>query len=198
MLMIAQSPLTLATGTHTLLRDTLAEDVEAYVRWQSSGEWRDYDAPWETLDEVLTKEQENEYRERFLANREKTLPNPRQRATVATLDNIPLGWVNYYKTERFPNIGYVGIDICEDEYLNKGLGTEALHLWVNYLFENTTFHKIGLNTWSFNPRVIHVAEKLGFTYEGRQRELIEWQGYMLDLMHFGILRSEWEKENSGL
>lgn len=184
---------TLATGTHILLRDTLAEDVEAYLRWQYSGEWRDYDAPWEEEDETWSEERKNEFREQFLADRDKPVPTPRQRATLALPDNTPIGWVNTYRNERFPGISYVGMDICEDEFLNKGLGTEALWLWVKYLFENTTCHKIGLNTWSFNPRMIHVAEKLGFTYEGRQRELIQWQGYMLDLMHFGILRSEWEK-----
>jgi RimJ/RimL family protein N-acetyltransferase len=38
--------------------------------------------------------------------------------------------------------------------------------------------------------MIHVAEKLGFVYEGAQRELIEWQGERLDLVHYGMLRRE--------
>jgi RimJ/RimL family protein N-acetyltransferase len=28
----------------------------------------------------------------------------------------------------------VGIDICEDAYLNRGYGTEALCLWVDHQF----------------------------------------------------------------
>jgi RimJ/RimL family protein N-acetyltransferase len=32
-----------------------------------------------------------------------------------------------------PQACFVGIDICEDAYLNRGLGTEALQLWVDYI-----------------------------------------------------------------
>jgi ribosomal-protein-alanine N-acetyltransferase len=40
--------------------------------------------------------------------------------------------------------------------------------------------------------MIRVAEKVGFVYEGRQREMQFWQDEWLDLLHFGILREEWE------
>lgn len=40
---------------------------------------------------------------------------------------------------------------------------------------------------------MRVAEKLGFVYEGAQRELVEWQGKRLDLVHYGMLRREWEE-----
>jgi RimJ/RimL family protein N-acetyltransferase len=63
---------------------------------------------------------------------------------------------------------------------------------VDYLFGISDVHKLGLDTWSFNPRMVRVAEKVGFVYEGRQREMRQWQGEWLDLMHFGILREEWE------
>jgi RimJ/RimL family protein N-acetyltransferase len=41
--------------------------------------------------------------------------------------------------------------------------------------------------------MMRVAEKLGFVNEGAQRELIEWQGKWLDLVHYGMLRGEWEE-----
>jgi RimJ/RimL family protein N-acetyltransferase len=65
-------------------------------------------------------------------------------------------------------------------------------LWVNHLFANSEYHKLCLDTWSFNPRMMRVAEKAGFLYEGRQREIQYWQGEWLDLMHYGMLREEWE------
>jgi RimJ/RimL family protein N-acetyltransferase len=52
-------------------------------------------------------------------------------------------------------------------------------------------HRIGLDTWSFNPRMMRVAEKLGFVYEGAERELMAWQGERLDFVHYGLLRREW-------
>ena len=113
-------------------------------------------------------------------------------AVIATLDNQPLGWVNRYSFRDNPLIWLVGIDICEDDFLNRGCGTEALRLWVDYLFAHSDYHKICLDTWSFNPRMMHVAEKIGFVYEGCQREMQFWQGQWLDLVHYGLLREEWE------
>jgi RimJ/RimL family protein N-acetyltransferase len=119
---------------------------------------------------------------------------PRKRATIATLEGEPLGWVSRYGDERFPEACLVGISIGEDAYLNRGIGTEALGLWVDYLFSNSSIHRIGLDTWPLNPRMVRVAEKLGFVYEGTERELIEWQGDRLDRIHFGMLRKEWEEK----
>jgi RimJ/RimL family protein N-acetyltransferase len=117
---------------------------------------------------------------------------------IALLDERPIGWVNRYGEKRFPDTWMVGIDICEDDYLEKGLGTEALRLWVDYLFANSTVHRIGLDTWSFNPRMMRVAEKLGFALEGAQREVLQWQGEWLDFVHYGMLRKEWKTVISGM
>jgi RimJ/RimL family protein N-acetyltransferase len=167
--------------------------VENYLHWQAHGEWRQYDAPWENEDMPRTAGEEEAFRARFLAKCRQELPMPRRRATIATLEGEPLGWVNRYGNERFPDVYLVGIDICEDAYLNQGSGTEALGLWVDYLFANSDVHRIGLDTWSFSGRMMRVAEKLGFVREGVERELIQWQGEWLDRVHFGMLRKEWEK-----
>jgi RimJ/RimL family protein N-acetyltransferase len=121
------------------------------------------------------------------------LTTPRTCAIIAVIENKPLGWVNRYVEKRFPDSWLVGIDICEDEYLNRGIGTEALRLWVDYLFANSDIHRIGFATYSFNPRMRRVAQKLGFTYEGTDREIIRWQNKWVDRLHFGILRQEWEQ-----
>jgi RimJ/RimL family protein N-acetyltransferase len=61
---------------------------------------------------------------------------------------------------------YAGIDICEDDAMGHGLGSEALKLWVDYLFTNSNLHNVALETWLFNSRIMHVAEKLGFVLMG--------------------------------
>jgi len=120
-------------------------------------------------------------------------PFPRKSAVVATHEGRPIGSVSRYTQHGHEKAWFIGIDIFEDDCLEKGLGTEALQLWIDYLFDNSDVHRIGLDTWSFNPRMIRVARKLGFVYEGAQREMQEWQGCWLDLLHFGMLRSEWAK-----
>ncbi len=184
----------IASGDRVILRDRLPSDVDRFIHWQTHGEWREYDAPWEGIRTTMMEEEKEKSRKRFLEKCKQDLPAPRSRATISTKDDKPLGWVIRYANECFPDTWLVGVDICEDEYLNKGLGTEALDLWIAYLFSNSDIHRIGLDTWSFNERMMHVAEKLGFIFEGAERELIEWQGEWIDRVHFGMLRREWEEQ----
>jgi len=183
----------IAIGKRVILRDREPSDVASYLRWQSDGEWREYDAPWEAPPAPMTEDDKGKFRERFLRSCEEPRPAPRKRATIVTRGGEPLGWVNRYGRDRFPKAWKVGIDICEDPYLDKGIGTEALGLWIRYLFTHSDIHRIGVDTWSLNPRMQRVAEKLGFTFEGAQRQMIEWQGEWLDLHHYGMLRTEWEQ-----
>jgi tRNA (cmo5U34)-methyltransferase len=185
----------IAHGYLAILRGWLASDVDPFIRWMTQGKWRLLDAPWEGFRSATTAEQEKRDREWFmrqLEGRDKSWCN--HRAVIATPNNIPIGWVSRYGEKDNPHACLVGIDICEDAYLNRGLGTEALQLWVNHIFSTSDVHKIGLETWSFNPRMIRVAEKAGFVREGCQREIRQWQGEWLDLVQFGILREEWKEK----
>ena len=182
-------------GEKISLRDRLPTDVETFLSWQTRGEWRGYDAPWEGNPDITSPTKKEAYKKCYLEKIiDKQQTQPRKRAVIITQEGKPLGWVNRYEKPRSPQIWYIGIDICEDSYLNKGIGTEALSLWIQYLFTNSNIHKISLDTWSFNPRMMRVARKLGFVYEGAERELIEWQGEWLDLVHFGLLRREWKEK----
>ena len=183
----------IARGERVILRGWLASDSDSFVRWLADGEWRLFDAPWEGFRSATTAEDEKRDREWFMQQLNKGDESwLSRRAVIATPDNSPLGWVSRYGEKDNPHVCFVGIDICKDAYLNRGLGTEALKLWVDHLFSVSDMHKLGLDTWSFNPRMIRVAEKVGFVYEGRQREMRHWQGEWLDLLHFGILREEWQ------
>ncbi len=184
----------LASGTRVLLRDRLAADAESYARWQAAGEWREFDAPWEEGPPARTAEQREHLRGRFQRLCAEPLPDPRMTAIIALPDGRPVGWVNRHDLERFPDTCKLGIDICEDECLNRGLGTEALALWIGYLFATPALRRVGLDTWSFNPRMIRVAQKLGFSREGADREMVCWRGEWLDRIHFGLLRREWEAQ----
>ena len=187
----------LASGDKIVVRDRIPSDVDSYVYWQTHGGWRRCDAPWEDIGYSMTPEEEAELRERFLETCGQEPPVPRRLAAIATRDGKPLGWVNRYANREEPDEWYVGVGIGEDEYLNQGIGTEALRLWVDYLFANSDVHRIGLTTWSFNPRMMHVAKKLGFLREGVQREVREWQGERLDRVQYGMLRREWEEKRTG-
>lgn len=190
-----QPPL-IVRGRDVSLRDRLPADVERFIHWQTHGEWRDYDAPWEHQADILSREERDQIAQRYLETCTEERPLPRKRAVIVSHDDELIGWVNRYGHERFPDVWYLGIAIGEDSWLNRGVGTTALRLWVDYLFTYSTIHKLALDTWSLNQRMMRVAEKLGFVDEGTERELIQWQGAWHDRIHYGILRGEWEQRRA--
>jgi len=190
----------MAKGDLVMLRTIVASDRAHYMRWQTQGEWRSLDAPWAQSE---TEEQKADESGKGQTNaQDDSAPKeqasiqddsiPKKRAVIATLEDKPLGWVNRYKSKNSPLIWFVGISIAEDDYLDRGYGTQALKLWVDHLFANSEYHKLCLDTWSFNPRMMRVAEKIGFIPEGSQRQMQFWEGEWLDLVHYGMLREEWE------
>ena len=186
----------LTRGRSVLLRDRAPEDVEIYLHWMTGGEWRYFDAPWDGIRDSMDEQTTNEMREKILKVYEQAHPEPRSFAFITTLTGLPLGWVSRYSRGSQKHEWCVGVNLCEDDYLNRGLGTEALTLWVNYLFEHSEIHRLALETWSFNPRMAHVAENVGFQLEGRLREAQLWEGRWLDKFQYGFLRHEWKRKGA--
>jgi RimJ/RimL family protein N-acetyltransferase len=183
----------IAAGQRVILRDGIDSDVDDYVQWMKRGEWIQFDAPWEAVWQSMTDEElRKSFSERFLCD----LPMPRKRAVISTREQRALGWVNRYGEKKYPSTWYIGIDICDDDYLNRGYGTEAVGLWIDYLFSNSNVHRISFDTYSFNPRMIRVGGKLGFVHEGTDREVVYWKENWLDRLHFGMLRKEWEGQGT--
>jgi RimJ/RimL family protein N-acetyltransferase len=159
----------------------------------TGGEWREYDAPWELVGESPPEAAVRAgFQRQFMRAREQ----PRHRLIIASVNGQPLGWVNRYSDARFTDCWYLGICIGEDDFLGRGLGTEAFWLWIDYLFAGSEIHRLGFMTYSFNVRMIRVAEKLGISNEGSDREIINWHGRWIDRVRFGILRREWEELRS--
>jgi RimJ/RimL family protein N-acetyltransferase len=183
----------IAVGGKVVLRDRREKDTDRFIFWQTHGEWLKYDAPWERDRAHLSADDELRIGERFAASCSEGLLLLRRRAMICSLDGCLIGFVNRYPHERFPDLFMIGASVCEDEFLNLGYGTEALQLWVNHLFANSSVHRVGAATWSFNPRAIALLKKLHFTHEGTERELHHWNGQWHDRLSFGILRQEWEE-----
>ena len=74
---------------------------------------------------------------------------------------------------------------------NRGLGSEATRLIIDYVFEYLPINRIALEVYAFNPRAIHVYERCGFTREGILRSALHWDGKYHDAILMSILREEW-------
>ncbi|MDX1993449.1 MAG: GNAT family protein [bacterium] len=119
------------------------------------------------------------------------------------------GWI-IAQPESYKALGEVVIlDINEDnrsagiriamfgeEHLNKGYGSEAMCLAVDYGFRTLKLHRIELTVYDFNERAIHVYEKIGFKREGVLRDALLYDGEFHDAIIMGVLESEWPSPSS--
>lgn len=79
---------------------------------------------------------------------------------------------------------------------DRGLGSEATRLLIDYAFTHLPLHRIDLEVYAFNPRAQRVYEKAGFVVEGTRREAFEFDGERFDAIIMGQLRSDWDAARS--
>ncbi|MEF2965863.1 GNAT family protein [Paenibacillus sp. M1] len=70
----------------------------------------------------------------------------------------------------------IRIGISGAQHRGKGYGSEAIILMLEYGFNKLNLHRIELSVYDFNPRAIHVYEKIGFKREGLHRDVLYLNG----------------------
>ncbi len=85
-----------------------------------------------------------------------------------------------------------GISIGAKDEWNKGYGTEATRLIVDYGFQTLNLNRISLRVYEYNPRAVRTYEKVGFKREGVLRQEVYREGRYWDAYAMGMLRTEWD------
>jgi len=86
----------------------------------------------------------------------------------------------------------VGIQIKE-EYQRKGYGTEAIEWILEWAFKYGGLHRVGMSSFSFSPGAQRLYERMGFVYEGAQREALWYNDGWHNLIFQSMLEDEWRK-----
>lgn len=89
-----------------------------------------------------------------------------------------------------------GISIGAKDEWNKGYGTEATRLMVEYGFLTLNLNRISLTVYEFNPRAVRTYEKVGFQREGVLRQAVYREGRFWDVYTMGILRVDWDAQRN--
>ena len=111
---------------------------------------------------------------------------------VRTLqDDRLIGFVALHTIEWNNATAMLSIGIGEPDYRDRGFGSEALQLVLNYAFAELNLFRVGLDVISTNDRAVHLYEKLGFQREGIMRRAVHREGRRHDVLHMGLLRDEW-------
>ena len=83
-----------------------------------------------------------------------------------------IGVCGFLDVDHVNQAAEIGIFIGNKHFWNKGYGTEALSLIIDYGFKALNFHNIILKVYEFNKRAIRCYEKIGFKKIGIRREAI--------------------------
>lgn len=180
------------TGPRICLRDWQEDDLEHMRTWLVPGQkWHEFDAPYF---EKPTEDEIDRLVERLAQSiAEQNWPSPRWSVAIADRQSDRLlGNVSWYWHSEETYWLNVGIVLYDPATWGQGLGTEALGLWCDYVFEAMPqIVRIGLMTWSGNHGMIHLAQKLGFREEARFRKARIVDGVYYDSLGYGVLREEW-------
>jgi RimJ/RimL family protein N-acetyltransferase len=106
---------------------------------------------------------------------------------IGSCHTMQLNWKN--RTTYFA--AYIG----NPDYRSKGYGTEALKLFLNFLFNELDLRKVKLNVFAFNKRAIKCYEKCGFKVDGINRKELYRNGEYHDNLAMSITRDEFERGN---
>ncbi|MFO1446504.1 GNAT family N-acetyltransferase [Bacillus sp. Bva_UNVM-123] len=178
-------------GNKVIIRKIEEQDLQTlwnYIYGVENPEWKKWDAPYFPL----TFEEFDVFKKGFLQSAENTPPS----RMVIEADGKIIGTISYYWEHKESNWLEAGIAIYDPEYWNGGYGTEALTLWVDFLFSALPLARVGITTWSGNKRMMKAAEKIGMKLEGRMRKCRIYQGEYYDSIRMGVLREEWEAQKA--
>lgn len=179
-----------ATGEKLVLRDWTEADLPIYRKWLRPGNrWEETDAPYYPS---FTSDEADEHVANFLAVNNDPNDVP-LRLAISPIDSRELiGSVSRYWISQDTNWMAAGIAIFDPQFWGKGVGSEALSLWIDYLFDvMPELARLDLQTWSGNPGMMRLAKKLGFLEEARYRKARIVKGAYYDAIGYGILREEW-------
>jgi len=85
----------------------------------------------------------------------------------------------------------IGLGLHKIENRNKGYGTEAVKLMLDYGFNHLGIECISANTLEINNSARKSLEKLDFVLEGRERKAVYFGEKKYDRYNYAILASEY-------
>ncbi len=91
----------------------------------------------------------------------------------------------------------IWVFIGKDENRGKGYGTEALTLFVDFIFQEMNMNRIQLLVFGFNDRAIASYKKIGFVVEGEYKQEIFRHGKYINVYQMSILKRERDAAKGG-
>ena len=104
--------------------------------------------------------------------------------------DLLIGNCGFFDIDHVNQTAETGIFIGNKDYRNKGYGTEALSLLIDYGFKALNFHNIMLKVYEYNKGAIRCYEKIGFKHIGIRREALHRNFEKHNIIYMDILPNE--------
>lgn len=168
-------------GTKIYLSPMSLEDAEAFSKWISD---RSVSDNTHSTSKIYNIETEKEWIKNILENKEPTF------SIVLQENDELIGNCGLMNIKQIDGTAEIGIMIGEEENRNKGYGSEAIRLLLEFGFDVLKLHNIDLRVFDFNKRAIACYKKLGFKEYGIKHECY----YLNGKYHNEILLEMLEKD----
>ena len=114
-------------------------------------------------------------------------------AIIAREDEDTLiGNCGLHKVNHYDRHAECGIFIGDKRYWNRGYGTEALTLLIDFAFSVLNLRNVLLEVFDYNQRAMKCYEKVGFKEIGRRRKARTIGGSTYDVLYMDIIAEEFE------
>ncbi|HZY90048.1 MAG TPA: GNAT family protein [Gemmataceae bacterium] len=170
-------------GPTLYLRPLEVEDARAVQPWFNDPEVRRFLARYRHM--TLAEE------EVFLRKLAEGVDNVVLGVVVRATDKL-VGTAGLHQIDHRTRQSAFGISLGDKEAWGHGYGTEATRLVLGHAFEALNLNRVWLHVYEYNPRAVHVYEKVGFRHEGRLRQAAFHDGRYWDTLDMGLLRAEWQ------
>ena len=108
-------------------------------------------------------------------------------------EDEPVGVVSLTNINHANSSADLSVIVGDEKDRDRGLGTEAIRILLDYAFEDLGLNRVGLSVFEFNETAIHAYEKLGFEREGQLRKAIWRDGGFHDAILMSILARDWRE-----
>lgn len=115
-------------------------------------------------------------------------------AIRAKEDDRLIGKAMIQEIEWTNGIGWIHLGIGSAEDRGKGYGTQAVGILLRFAFAELNLFRISARVPEYNDTAIALLKKFGFVEEVRHRQALNRDGRRWDLMVFGLLNTEWQKQ----
>lgn len=180
---------TVIEGKNLDLRPLSREYLDLYVKWLNDLEVNKFLGP--IIGSVFTREKGEEWYEKMKDQGDRRLFT----LHLKTKGPAPIGYCGLYEIDHRHERASIQVIIGEKEHQNRGLGTEATRLLVDYGFSALGLGTINLSLMSTNEVAKQVPSKLGFREAGKVRNYWQVGGNFHDKIIMDITKEEFYEEN---